>query len=111
MPRWKARPVNTSIVCGKVFASTKYLFAPACSFALERLWKNKIIASAPAVPSSNKLPFAIGNEVKSVTMVWKFNIASRRPCAISAWYGVYAVYQPGFSKTFRRITVGVKVGW
>lgn len=28
------------------------------------------------------------------------------PCAISAWYGVYCVYQPGFSSTLRRMTAG-----
>ena len=42
-------------------------------------------------------------------MVWKFSSASRRPCEISAWYGVYAVYQPASSTTPRRITGGVRV--
>ena len=45
--------------------------------------------------------------VRSRTTVWKFSSDSSRPWAISAWYGVYGVYQPGFSKTFRRITLGV----
>jgi len=45
--------------------------------------------------------------VRSRTTVWKLSSASRRPCAISAWYGVYGVYQDGFSSTFRRITLGV----
>ena len=45
--------------------------------------------------------------VRSSTIVWKFSSASSRPCAISAWYGVYGVYQPGFSKTLRRMTRGV----
>ena len=42
-----------------------------------------------------------------MTIVWKFSSASSRPCAISAWYGVYGVYQPGFSRMFRWITGGV----
>ena len=46
------------------------------------------IASPHAVPSSNKEAFAIGKPVKSEITVWKFNKASKRPCAISAWYGV-----------------------
>jgi hypothetical protein len=46
-----------------------------------------------------------------MTTVWKFSSASSRPCAISAWYGVYAVYHDGFSSTFRRITGGVIVSW
>ena len=69
------------------------------------------MASAAAVPSSRSDAFATSIPVKSMTMVWKFNKASKRPCAISAWYGVYAVYHPGFSNTFRRITLGTSVGW
>ena len=46
---------------------------------------------------------------RSVHIVWKFNSASSRPCEISGWYGVYAVYQAGFSSTFRRMTGGVIV--
>lgn len=42
-------------------------------------------------------------------MVWKLRSDCRRPCDISAWYGVYAVYQPGFSSMFRRITGGTVV--
>ena len=42
-------------------------------------------------------------------MVWKLSSASSRPCAISAWYGVYAVYQPGFSSMLRWTTWGVNV--
>ncbi len=42
-----------------------------------------------------------------MTIVWKLSSASSRPCAISAWYGVYAVYQPGFSRMLRWITGGV----
>src|SRR4051812_49485794 len=64
------------------------------------------IASAAAVPSSSSDAFAISSPVRSITIVWKFNSASSRPCEISGWYGVYAVYQPGFSSTFRLITAG-----
>ena len=46
------------------------------------------MASAAAVPSSSKEALAISMPVKSNTMVWKFNKASKRPWAISAWYGV-----------------------
>ena len=42
-------------------------------------------------------------------MVWKLRSASSRPCEISGWYGVYAVYQAGFSSTLRWITGGVIV--
>ena len=42
-------------------------------------------------------------------MVWKLSSASSLPCEISGWYGVYAVYQAGFSSTLRRITAGVWV--
>ena len=42
-------------------------------------------------------------------MVWKLSSASSRPCEISGWYGVYAVYQAGFSSTLRWITGGVIV--
>ena len=51
----------------------------------------------------------MGSPVRSATIVWKLSSASSRPCAISAWYGVYAVYQPGFSRMFRWITWGTKV--
>ena len=67
------------------------------------------MASAAAVPSSSNDALATSIPVRSNTMVWKFNKASNLPCAISAWYGVYAVYHPGFSNTFRRITEGTKV--
>ena len=42
-----------------------------------------------------------------ITIVWKLSSASSRPWAISAWYGVYCVYQPGFSRMLRWITGGV----
>ena len=53
----------------------------------------------------------MASPVRSVTMVWKFSSASSRPWLISGWYGVYAVYQAGFSSTLRRITAGVWVPW
>ena len=46
---------------------------------------NNAIASAAAVPSSNKEALAISIPVNSITIVWKFKMASKRPCAISAW--------------------------
>ena len=39
---------------------------------------------AAAVASSSSDAFAISMPVRSMIMVWKFNRASRRPCAISA---------------------------
>ena len=42
-------------------------------------------------------------------MVWKFSSASSRPWLISGWYGVYAVYQAGFSRMLRSSTGGVSV--
>ncbi len=70
-----------------------------------------VIASAAAVPSSSSDALAVGRPVRSATIVWKLISASSRPCEISGWYGVYAVYQDGSSSTLRRITGGVTVGW
>ncbi len=70
-----------------------------------------VIASAAAVASSSIDALAIGMPVRSQIMVWKFTSASMRPWLISAWYGVYAVYQAGFSSTLRRMTGGVYVPW
>ena len=67
------------------------------------------MASAAAVASSSSDAPAQGSPVRSATMVWKFSSASSRPWEISGWYGVYAVYQAGFSSTLRRITAGVIV--
>ena len=67
------------------------------------------IASAAAVGSSSSDALAMSMPVRSLTMVWKLSSASSRPCEISGWYGVYAVYQPGFSSTLRWITGGVNV--
>ena len=68
-----------------------------------------VIASAAAVASSSSDAPAHGSAVRSAIMVWKFSSASRRPWEISGWYGVYAVYQAGFSSTLRRMTAGVMV--
>jgi hypothetical protein len=43
------------------------------------------MASAAAVPSSRREAPAISSPVRSMTAVWKFRSASRRPCEISAW--------------------------
>ena len=69
--------------------------------------RTSVIASAAAVPSSSSDALAVGSPVRSPTTVWKFSSASSRPCEISGWYGVYAVYQLGSSSTLRRITGGV----
>ncbi len=42
-----------------------------------------VIASAAAVASSSSEALAIASPVRSVTIVWKFSSASRRPCEIS----------------------------
>ena len=65
--------------------------------------------STTAVDSSSIDAFAVSSPVRSVTIVWKLMSASSRPCEISGWYGVYAVYQDGFSSTLRAITDGVIV--
>ena len=73
--------------------------------------RHSVIASAAAVASSSSDAFAIGRPVRSATIVWKLSSASSRPCEISAWYGVYCVYQPGFSRMLRWMTGGVIVSW
>ena len=75
------------------------------------LRRASVIASAAAVASSSIDAFAIAIPVRSQTIVWKLTSASSRPCEISAWYGVYAVYQAGLSSTLRRMTPGVCVPW
>jgi hypothetical protein len=40
---------------------------------------------------TNNDALATSNPVKSMTMVWKLSKLSRRPWAISGWYGVYWV--------------------
>ena len=106
MPRGSARARTTSIVCGWQSPATKN------PLPLPRVIARHItIASAAAVASSSSEALASGSAVRSETIVWKFNRASSRPWAISAWYGVYCVYQPGFSRTLRRITAGVMQSW
>ena len=67
--------------------------------------------STTAVPSSSMEALAVPMPVRSQTIVWKLMRASSRPCEISGWYGVYAVYQLGFSSTLRLMTAGVTVSW
>jgi hypothetical protein len=95
----------TASVCGSTSASTTRT-ASAGAFDARRM---SVIASAAAVGSSSSDALAVGRPVRSATTVWNVSSASRRPCEISGWYGVYAVYQPGFSSTLRRMTPGVCV--
>ena len=44
-----------------------------------------VIASAQAVASSSRDALATSSPVRSLTMVWKFSNASRRPWLISGW--------------------------
>lgn len=53
--------------------------------------KQRLSASAAAVPSSRREALATSMPVRSATMVWKFKRLSSRPWAISGWYGVYWV--------------------
>ncbi len=104
IPTGSARCRTTAMVWGWHRASTTNVerlprWAPA----------NIDMASAAAVPSSRSDALATGRPVRSLTTVWKFRSASSRPWAISAWYGVYWVYQPGFSSTFRWMTGGSTV--
>ena len=73
--------------------------------------RHRLIASAAAVASSSSDELATGRPVRSSIIVWKLSSASRRPCEISAWYGVYCVYQPGFSRMLRWMTFGVTQSW
>ena len=108
MPSGSARAFSTSIVCAKHERATKNCAGPSTrSIRLICTRCSMVIASAAAVASSRSDAFATCIPVRSRTMVWKFSRASRRPWAISAWYGVYGVYQPGFSSTLRRMTLGV----
>jgi hypothetical protein len=101
---------STSSVCGSTSSATKNAFDRVAAAPLAER-SASVIASAAAVASSSIDAPAIDMPVRSHTIVWKLTSASRRPCEISAWYGVYAVYQAGFSSTLRRITVGVWVPW
>ena len=103
-PRASARVCTTAIVCGWQYSSTR----KTGSVTEECIASVRCIASAAAVASSSSEALAISRPVRSETTVWKLSSASSRPCAISAWYGVYAVYHPGFSSTLRCTTWGVK---
>ena len=104
IPSGSARVASTASTCGcrSSAAKNRELFDVAVRLAMP-------MASAAAVASSRRLALAIGSPVRSSTMVWKLSSASRRPCAISGWYGVYAVYQAGFSSTLRWMAGGVTV--
>jgi hypothetical protein len=103
IPSGRARVSTTSIVCGWQSSATRNLRAAG----FFRTSYARCIASAAAVASSRSEAFAIGRPVRSSTIVWKFSSASSRPWLISGWYGVYCVYQPGFSTMLRRRTGGV----
>jgi hypothetical protein len=102
-----ARASSTARVCGQVRAETRNVLRGAGRRAWTRC--SSVIASPAAVASSSSDALATSIPVKSLTIVWKLRSDSRRPWAISAWYGVYGVYQPGFSKTLRRMAAGVIV--
>lgn len=104
MPIGWARVCTTSSVCGSTSLATYSTF----DFDLPTRWI-RVIASAAAVPSSSIEAFEMPMPVKSVITCWKFKIASVRPCEISGWYGVYAVYRAGFSKMLRNTTPWVNV--
>ena len=106
IPSGSARAWTTAIVCGWQSSATKNPSRPGLASA-----RHSVMASAAAVASSSSEALASGSPVRSATMVWKLRSASSRPCAISAWYGVYCVYQPGFSSTLRRTTAGVWQSW
>jgi len=103
MPSGSARVRRTASVCGRQSASARNTCPPLVARRVS------VIASAAALASSSIDAPAHGSAVRSAIMVWKFSSASRRPCEISGWYGVYAVYQAGFSSTLRRMTAGVTV--
>ena len=105
MPSGFARVRTTALVCGCTCSSIKKT-ASSLNFEARRA---RVIASATAVLSSNIEAFEMSSAVNSQTIVWKAKSASRRPCEISGWYGVYAVYQDGFSKTFLLTTGGTMV--
>ena len=103
MPSGSALVASTASVCGRQSASARN------TLPLPRARRASVIASAAAVASSSIDAPATGSAVRSSIMVWKLSSASSLPCEISGWYGVYAVYQAGFSSTLRRMTAGVWV--
>ena len=88
MSRCAARVRKTLNVCGNTSWSTKNLVRPSFTWALGLAAKSMAMASAALVPSSKRDALATSIPVRSNTMVWKLSNASRRPWAISAWYGV-----------------------
>ena len=104
MPNADARVASSALVCGNASAST----TNTGDFTFEAR-RASSIPSATAVDSSSIDEFAVVSPVRSATIVWKLISASKRPCEISGWYGVYAVYQDGFSRTLRWMTLGVIV--
>ena len=107
MPSASARVSTTARVCGSRPASTTIGRS-----SLPRVARRISVRASPAaVPSSSSDALAVVSPVRSATIVWKLISASRRPWEISGWYGVYAVYQDGSSRTLRRMTAGVTVGW
>ena len=82
-PMGRARVPTTSTVWGKTSSHTKSFRRPCFS-----AFNARNTASAAAVPSSSMEALAISMAVRSVTIVWKFSSASRRPWEISGWYGV-----------------------
>ena len=83
MPIASARVRTTSIVWGRVSASTTK--GPV---ALRLARRTSVIASAAAVASSSSDALAVGRPARSATTVWKLSSASSRPWEISGWYGV-----------------------
>ena len=61
--------IKISFVCANTFSSTKNFGAVMWSVFLFLWLKSMAIPSAAAVPSSNKLAFAIGKPVRSATIV------------------------------------------
>ena len=106
MPSGARRVSSTATVWGRQSTSTT---TTAAGDALRR--RIRVTASATAVLSSSRDALAVSSPVRSLTMVWKLRRASRRPWLISGWYGVYAVYQAGLSRTLRLMTGGVIVPW
>ena len=83
IPRGSARVASTAAVCAYTSLSTaRRLLDPRTARCIS------VIASAAAVPSSSIDALATSRPVRSVTIVWKFSSASRRPWLISGWYGV-----------------------
>ena len=91
LPTTNSTPIGFALVCkrdkvwGKIASETKNLLTLFFFWSLSLTANNKLIASAAAVLSSKRDALASSIPVRSVTIVWKFNNASKRPWAISAW--------------------------